>query len=365
MDLAEFLSTVWLRSTHIDIMMEDLANRVAADPKLAPKALREVLVAKLSFTHEILRAKKGPYSKNALPELHHCEREVKENGKEKLIFCTNVANKHWVAGEMDFKNRTIGFGDSMPGFFRPPEKLIKGLQNLNWGQQQFGIKFQWDYDALEHGIQRDGFSCGIVAINTAERRLYPDTPLWIPRLAVAARVHRFLKYVKHQKVEPPKDSQSTSTEDNTANLEAVKEPAPAPRSYISIYDLLNPPDDMSAQSVNSSGSSAFSDNDVLLGRATWNDEESESEAAASEHVSFATSSGADGADWDGADWDRTSESAMGGDDAPAGEDEAEAGPATPVDNVASAMDVDVPPDEPVAPTARDGSKSRKATKQTS
>ncbi|KAJ6621973.1 hypothetical protein B0H10DRAFT_2214785 [Mycena sp. CBHHK59/15] len=34
-DLAAFLSTVWLNSDHIDMMMEDLTARVKADPDLA------------------------------------------------------------------------------------------------------------------------------------------------------------------------------------------------------------------------------------------------------------------------------------------------------------------------------------------
>ncbi|KAJ7670785.1 hypothetical protein DFH06DRAFT_980885 [Mycena polygramma] len=275
MDLADFLGSVWLGTTHIDMMMEDLADRVASDPELRAK----VLVVRLSFSQQILRAK-GKYTKNWAPELHQYEREVKDEGKEKIIFPVNIGNKHWVTGEMDFKNETIGFG-----LFQPPKNLINGLKN--WGRCQFGITFQWDYDALEHGVQRDGYSCGIVAPNTAERRLYPDTPLWIPRMAVFARVQRFLRYVKHQK-------------------------------------------------------------------------ESESEAAASDRMSFATSSGVDGADWD-----KTSESAMGDAEVSVAEEETKAGPSTSLDDAGSAMEVDIPPDEPVAPPARDESKSRKATKQTS
>ncbi|KAJ7708426.1 hypothetical protein B0H16DRAFT_1481388 [Mycena metata] len=175
LDQAEFLGSVWLRTTNVDIMMEDLRERVASDPELAAK----VIVAPLAFSDAILGLKKGGEGNKLLKSY---EREIREGGKEKIIFPANIGNQHWVGGEMDFKQATIGFGDSVPGYFKAPAKLIKNLGD--WGWQRFGDKFQWDYDALEHGVQRDGFSCGIVTRNTVERKVYPATPLWIPRGAV-------------------------------------------------------------------------------------------------------------------------------------------------------------------------------------
>jgi hypothetical protein len=104
MDLAEFLSTVWLRTTNVDIMMEDLANRVAADPDLADK----VLVAPMTFSQAILGRKKGDDGKH--PLLRRYEHEIKDEGKESIIFPVNLGNLHWNTGEMDFNKKTIGFG---------------------------------------------------------------------------------------------------------------------------------------------------------------------------------------------------------------------------------------------------------------
>jgi hypothetical protein len=104
MDLAEFLSTVWLRTTNVDIMMEDLANRVAADPDLADK----VLVAPMTFSQAILGRKKGDDGKH--PLLWRYEHEIKDEGKERIIFPVNLGNLHWITGEMDFNKKTIGFG---------------------------------------------------------------------------------------------------------------------------------------------------------------------------------------------------------------------------------------------------------------
>ncbi|KAJ7701595.1 hypothetical protein B0H16DRAFT_1483471 [Mycena metata] len=106
LDLAEFLGSVWLRTTNVDIMMEDLRERVASDPELAAK----VIVAPLAFSDAILGLKKGGEGNKLLKSY---EREIREGGKEKIIFPANIGNQHWVGGEMDFKQATIGFGKSL------------------------------------------------------------------------------------------------------------------------------------------------------------------------------------------------------------------------------------------------------------
>ncbi|KAJ6583861.1 hypothetical protein DFH09DRAFT_1308580 [Mycena vulgaris] len=119
LNLLEFLGSVWLKTTQVDIMMEDLAGRVASDPDLDT-----VIIAKLAFSQGVLTAAKGDYTKRETALLHRYEREVKEEGKTKLVFPANLANCHWVSGVIDFTQKTIRFGDSLPGFFNPPKKLI-------------------------------------------------------------------------------------------------------------------------------------------------------------------------------------------------------------------------------------------------
>ncbi|KAJ7034214.1 hypothetical protein C8F04DRAFT_1350091 [Mycena alexandri] len=319
MDLAQFLSTVWLKTNNIDIMMEDLAARVASDPELKDK----VIVAPLAFSDTILGVKKGAYEKQGL--LRRYEREIRDEGKERIIFPVNIGNKHWVAGEMDFNTQMIGFGDSMPTLFAPPHKLIKGLQN--WGEKRLENTFQWNYDALEHGVQRDGFSCGIVMGNTVERRLYPTTPIWIPRAAVVARLRYFLKYAKCQ---VKKKAPAVGVPPASKNAET----APSTRSRIKIADLLNPRDDSESLriSVASTGtdSSDFSESNILLSRAIWDEDDGSVEddgGARSDdgtNMSFATSSVAGVS----TDWDNMS-----------GVEVASDGPDTFQENPGSAMDV--------------------------
>ncbi|KAF8207331.1 hypothetical protein K438DRAFT_1962263 [Mycena galopus ATCC 62051] len=359
LDLREFLGTVWLTTNNVDIMMEDLAERVASDPELADR----VIVAPLAFTNAVLGARKGEYTKGKAQLLHRYESEIKEKKKEKIVFPANVGNYHWIAGVIDFPNNSIDFGDSMPNCFQPPVILIKGLQR--WLQKQFSDNFPCNYDALEHGVQRDSFNCGVVMRNTCERALYPSTPLWIPRAAVRERLQHFLKYATKQ-VQEPKSKQSEARtiycrpllplliSTKTAVRHAAKDdevlcehpafvarvghgdhnfrdmpnPKPSAREKITITDLLNPRDDSfddgnesapSIASSNTAESSAISDSDVLLGRARWDDDSSSTsgEGVQGSHhesdVSFATGSGADftsvGGDF--TDWDNTSGSGVG------------------------------------------------------
>ncbi|KAK7035182.1 hypothetical protein R3P38DRAFT_2518543, partial [Favolaschia claudopus] len=65
-DLREFLGTVWLKTNNIDIMMEDLAERVASDPSVADR----VIVAPLAFVNAVLGARKGEYTKGKARLLH-------------------------------------------------------------------------------------------------------------------------------------------------------------------------------------------------------------------------------------------------------------------------------------------------------
>ncbi|KAJ6615027.1 hypothetical protein B0H10DRAFT_2220789 [Mycena sp. CBHHK59/15] len=309
--LQQFLGAVWLSTDSIDIMMEEFKSaRVESDPELA-----DAVVATLAFSKDVLSASKG--QKKLL--LGRYESQVKEGKKKRIVFPVNVG------GVVDFAKKTIAFGDSLPGFFEPPKKFIKALKQWNRG---FGDDFHCDYDGLKHAVQKDGFNCGIVMFNTCEGALYPETPIWIPRSAVLSRIQHFLKYAKKQVKEKPPEISA----------------AGAARSRISIADLLNPRSSRSNASLNSvvsshsGGSSDYSDADVLLGRATWGDDSEDDNSMmrephgdASDHLSFATSSGAD--------WDAMSGSAMDVDAGVGAEDEPER--AAPENEERSVMEVDV------------------------
>ncbi|KAJ6613245.1 hypothetical protein B0H10DRAFT_2275035 [Mycena sp. CBHHK59/15] len=260
-------------------------------------------------------------TKKNSPLLHLYKAEVKEKKKERLYFPANVGDSHWVAGNIDFKKKNYRFWRFTSGILR-------------------AANFDCQYDSMEHGIQKDGYSCGIVMDNTIENGIF-CTGVWIPRRAVLERITRFLKYVSHQQTAPGKSevlsklyqavrddgedkrlesypelsisvalgdhnfenlrefALTTIAEDNDNQLAAdITMHLHASRS---LADPLNPQEDRSARSISSDGTSEsrdFSDSDVVLGRVDWDsDLQGTEDNGASDHqtvVSFATSSGMDG-----------------------------------------------------------------------
>ncbi|KAJ7292486.1 hypothetical protein C8J57DRAFT_1456964 [Mycena rebaudengoi] len=297
MDLAELLATVWLRTDHIDIMMEEIAAQVESDPKLSDK----VVVASLSFEYDIKATGKGKsYPKKSSGLLRSYEEEIKEKNKEWLIFPANFGNKHWVAGIIDFKKKIFGFGDSLPNYFDPPKKLLNGIKL--WLRHRFSKDFQYVPDALKHAEQNDGFSCAFLTKNTIEHKIF-QTGLWIPRRAVFDRVSCFIRYAKNLKTprepEEAQITQSTVTEDpSTTYLEL-----PVRRAGVSLRDILNHvQDEENDGEPSSSDDESAADDDVLLGRMA-NDENDVGDSAElqSDVMSMTTSSGVD--DWHREDTD--------------------------------------------------------------
>ncbi|KAJ6610632.1 hypothetical protein B0H10DRAFT_1953755 [Mycena sp. CBHHK59/15] len=235
-------------------------------------------------------------TKKNSPLLHLYKAEVKEKKKERLYFPANVGDSHWVAGNIDFKKKNYRFWRFTSGILRAASKTYTRPQT---------------YDSMEHGIQKDGYSCGIVMDNTIENGIF-CTGVWIPRRAVLERITRFLKYVSHQQTAPGKSevlsklyqavrddgedkrlesypelsisvalgdhnfenlrefALTTIAEDNDNQLAAdITMHLHASRS---LADPLNPQEDRSARSISSDGTSEsrdFSDSDVVLGRVDW------------------------------------------------------------------------------------------------
>lgn len=113
-ELAEFLGTAWLSDNHINMMIEVVAN-LEFNPK--PKAK----IANLSqFAEPIGRINEKLVLRESQKKktlLERYEEEVKEGELEKLYFPLHINNAHWIAGMIDFKNRTFLFG--MPYTYLP------------------------------------------------------------------------------------------------------------------------------------------------------------------------------------------------------------------------------------------------------
>jgi Ulp1 protease family, C-terminal catalytic domain len=96
---------MWLNDDHIDMMMEELSKEVASNPSLTEK----VIIAKLSFSWQVLNVNSKYTQKNA-PLLCHYRKHIKDNDTEELYFPIHVNTNHWIADHIHFKNQTISFG---------------------------------------------------------------------------------------------------------------------------------------------------------------------------------------------------------------------------------------------------------------
>jgi hypothetical protein len=70
-----------------------------------------------------------------------------------------------------------------------PRATIKKLQE--WLKARFKKDFTDCDNQLEHGLQDDGTSCGILAANTAAHEVFDD-PLWMVKRKAAERVGWFV-----------------------------------------------------------------------------------------------------------------------------------------------------------------------------
>jgi len=103
--LSRFLGTAWLTDEHVDMMMEELD----ADKS---SRVNRTQIATLSFANEIKNYNKGKLSdaqrKKTL--LYRYEQEVHEHRLDQLAFPIHVNQNHWIAGLLNFRERTVSFG---------------------------------------------------------------------------------------------------------------------------------------------------------------------------------------------------------------------------------------------------------------
>ncbi len=110
--LSYFLGTFWLSDDHINMMVEQILLDMHAERL---KDAKYVHVAPLSFAQELRSVKNKlalPLSDCCKTLLYKYELCVKEDGLQKLYFPIHVNKNHWIVGMINFKKKSIAFGEN-------------------------------------------------------------------------------------------------------------------------------------------------------------------------------------------------------------------------------------------------------------
>lgn len=129
-----------------------------------------------------------------------------------FYFPININQRHWIAGVIDFEQKTYGYGsfsyrlmiiwvsnarwtgDSLAPNSQLPRWIVQAV--WKWLSDQFGGKFVDSGDYLEHGDQVDHNSCGIILINTIAGATLQH-PIWTQEKAIMARLEWFGRFTKY------------------------------------------------------------------------------------------------------------------------------------------------------------------------
>jgi hypothetical protein len=276
--LSRFLGTFWLSDDHINMLVEEIFHNIHTE---RPEILKYVQVALLSFAQELRSVKKKlalPLPDHRKTLLYKYELRIKEDGLQKLYFPIHVSENHWIVGMVNFKKKSIAFGenqyysfnfddctdlflaDSLYGMMKgsgAPTKFITALQT--WLKASFGKRFKSFRNSLDHAVQDDGYSCGIITANTMAHAIL-NRPLCNSNHATEERLKWFIRFAS---LYPAKSASATLDKD--INLAAPEDLSNTQaRKALTIAALLNPIDNgpsehLTTTSYDSDGSSDSED----------------------------------------------------------------------------------------------------------
>lgn len=111
---AGLLASHWVTSTHIDMMIQNLTERMESSEALDTL----IIIENLRFMNDIEKAKAiDDHNKPLTTFLKRLEHRIKSNNSEMLIFPTHMEKmKHWVTIQVDFKARTISYGGHLHSY---------------------------------------------------------------------------------------------------------------------------------------------------------------------------------------------------------------------------------------------------------
>ncbi|KAF7973318.1 hypothetical protein HWV62_15563 [Athelia sp. TMB] len=188
-EFAKVLSNTLLTTTLVDVLVNIIASHVQSDGLLS----ETFEVVDLLFMHYIEKAESPEsYQKRSCPYLHRLEKKLRAKQKI-LIYPLHIPKRvHFISSEVNFVERTISYGDSVP---ERQQKLPLALNKVQWWlSARFEGPFKSTGCSLDHRVQLDGHSCGICSPNMIAHRVGYD-PLWTPTQAPYERAKWFNRLV--------------------------------------------------------------------------------------------------------------------------------------------------------------------------
>ncbi|KAF5384382.1 hypothetical protein D9615_003130 [Tricholomella constricta] len=186
--LSHLLGPEQLTDSDLNMMVQVLTERLPPDSKF--------VIASLTLTYDILnidtkmKLAKNKYDRTVLKRY---ENLVKTKGIQAIFFPLHVDTNHWIVGKIDFQSDTVSYGDSNSSllFMAVPRKFNRKL--LKWLSSAFGRCFTDNGNCLPCATQVDGYSCGLLAINTIGHAV-SGVPLWQTKYATQHCVKWFLEF---------------------------------------------------------------------------------------------------------------------------------------------------------------------------
>ncbi|KAI0044053.1 hypothetical protein FA95DRAFT_1574733 [Auriscalpium vulgare] len=157
--LAVYTSDAWLSDVHLAQMSTLISNQLYDDGKQDGVLIVGPLASK-TIIDDHLRDTSHPWVAQLGKDL--------QEGRTKLVLGTAlINNNHWISYAVDAQRQAIFIGDSLSNIL--PASVTHGL--LSWVKRSTAADY--GTDLFPCGVQTDGFSCGMFAINSLEHRISP------------------------------------------------------------------------------------------------------------------------------------------------------------------------------------------------
>jgi hypothetical protein len=195
-DMAAFLSQEWLSDAHLDGMLSaamylrrDILSRMAPRTEIVlSDFITHILASPLLETSPI----PCDYVMKAPKSVQKLGSAISETSSSLRVATVSFSPPgHWACLVIDCQAGTIGWGDSA-GRAAPAglEKRLKAWLGLFSPQIEFSTP-----QALPCAHQTDGYSCGIIAVNTLKHNLFGDK-LWNESHRESLRIAEFLEILE-------------------------------------------------------------------------------------------------------------------------------------------------------------------------